>query len=57
MSNDTVRLPKMRFVNLTIESGKLKAVLWPSGLISGGCLGQKPVFCGRNKGQEAKRDK
>lgn len=57
MLNDTERLTKMRFVNLTIEFGKLKAVLWPSGLISGGWLGQKPDFSGRNKGQEAKRDK
>lgn len=57
MLNDTERLTKMRFVNLTIEFDKLKAVLWPSGLISVGWLGQKRDFSGRNKGQGVERDR
>lgn len=41
MLNDTERVTKMRFVNLTIEFDKAKPVLWASGLISVGWLGQK----------------
>lgn len=44
MLNDTERLTKMRFVNLTIEFDKLKAVLWPSGLISVGWLGRNEIL-------------
>lgn len=53
MLNDTERLTKMRFVNLTIEFDKLRLHLWPSGLVSG-MVRQKRDFSGRNKGQEVK---
>lgn len=54
MLNDTERLTKMRFVNLTIEFDKLKAVLWLQDLFQWDGLGRSLRCIGRNKGQSRK---
>lgn len=44
MLNDTERVTKMKFVNLTIEFDKVKPVVWASGLISVGGWGRNEIL-------------